>query len=55
MILLLPLVCFSQKSVEFTVGLGATVIDIESLVEKDEVTGTDASDWGTLNYGASIH
>lgn len=53
MIFLLPLVGFSQKSVEFTVGAGATVIDIESLVEKDEVTGTFATDWRTLNFGIS--
>jgi len=53
MIFLLPLVCYSQKSIEFTIGLGVTVIDIESLVEEDEVAGTIASDWGTMNFGVS--
>ncbi len=52
-IFLLPLLSFPQKSVEFTVGVGVTIIDIENLVEKDEVTGTIASDWGTMNFGIS--
>lgn len=53
MFILLPLVGFSQNSVEFTLGAGNTIVDVESLVEKDEVSGTIASDWGTMNYGFS--
>lgn len=51
--ILLPLVGFSQNSIEFTLGVGGTVIDIESLVEQDEGTGAIATDWGTVNYGIS--
>jgi len=49
----LPLLGFSQKSIEFTLGAGATIIDIEKLVLLDENTGTEALDWGTTNYGIS--
>ncbi|MDH5368041.1 MAG: hypothetical protein OEW67_13735 [Cyclobacteriaceae bacterium] len=53
LIFLHPLVGVSQNSVEFSVGIGATVIDIESLVEKDEIAGAFATDWEVINYGIS--
>ena len=52
-IFLLPITGISQTSVEFSLGLGGTAIDIESLVEEDEIDGTFATDWGTMNYGIS--
>jgi len=52
-IYLIPLIGFSQNSVEFTFGAGGTVVDIESIVDEDEVSGTIATDWGTLNWGIS--
>ena len=53
LIMLMPLISFSQNSIEFTIGAGATIIDIEKLVELDENTGTVATDWGTTNIGFS--
>ena len=52
-VFLMPLVGYSQSSIEFTLGLGTTIIDIEKLVEIDENTGTVALDWGTTNVGIS--
>ena len=52
-IYLLPLIGFSQNSVEFTIGVGGTIVDIESIVEQDEAPGTFATDWGTTNWGIS--
>jgi hypothetical protein len=42
-----------SQSVEFTLGAGATLIDVETLVEKDEVRGTTATDWGVFSGGVS--
>lgn len=42
---------YSQSSIEFTLGAGVSVIDIEKLVEQDETIGTIATDWGTTNIG----
>ncbi|MDH5476156.1 MAG: hypothetical protein OEX22_10730 [Cyclobacteriaceae bacterium] len=50
---LLPFMGVSQSSVEFSIGVGATAIDIENLVEKDEITGSFATDWEVINYGIS--
>lgn len=50
---LVPFIAKSQSSVEFTLGAGATVVDVESLVEKDEITGTVAQDWEVTNVGIS--
>jgi hypothetical protein len=50
---LIPTINYSQSSVEFTLGAGVTVIDIEKLVEIDEIQNTVAEDWGTANVGIS--
>lgn len=50
---IIPFISFSQNTIEFTLGAGVTVIDIEKLVEQDENTGTVATDWGTTNIGLS--
>ena len=44
---------YSQVQVEITLGGGATIVDIEDLVDKDEVTGTTAEDWGQVSFGIS--
>lgn len=44
---------YSQVQVEITLGGGATIVDIEDLVDKDEVTGTTAEDWGQFSFGIS--
>ena len=48
-----PLISYSQKSIEFTVGTGYTLSDIEKLVTLDEVSGTIALDWSLLSAGVS--
>ena len=53
LIMLMPLISFSQSAIEFTVGAGATIIDIEKLVELDENTGASATDWAVTNIGIS--
>ena len=47
------LIAIGQNSLDLTLGVGYTGVDIEGLVEKDEVTGTVATDWGQLNIGVS--
>jgi hypothetical protein len=51
--LLLPLIGITQQSAELTVAVGATITDIESLVEEDEIEGSFATDWGTFSIGGS--
>lgn len=48
-----PFLIYSQSSIEFTLGAGFTAIDIEGLVEKDEIGGAVAPDWGQASYGLS--
>lgn len=50
---MIPLINYSQSSVEFTLGAGVTVIDIQKIVEIDEISGTMALDWGTANASVS--
>ncbi len=45
--------CYSQNSVDLTLGTGYTLIDLDKLVEKDEVAGTRLEDWNQLNVGFS--
>jgi hypothetical protein len=52
-IILAPFICYSQRSVELTATIGYTGVDIEGIVEVDEISGTEASDWGQLNGGVS--
>ncbi len=52
-VLFAPLLAFPQKTAEFTAAVGGTIIDIENLVETDEISGSYATDWGTVNFGIS--
>ena len=53
LICLLPIAAISQKSLDFTVGVGATLLDLDGLIEKDEVSGSYATDWEVLSIGVS--
>jgi hypothetical protein len=53
LILLMSTIIYSQNSVEFTGGVGYTVIDIDKLVAEDENAGSEATDWENLTYGFS--
>ncbi|MDH5398117.1 MAG: hypothetical protein OEX02_08230 [Cyclobacteriaceae bacterium] len=53
LVFLLPFMGYSQKSMEFTAGAGATAVNLDLLVELDEVTGSYVTDWGVANYGLS--
>ncbi|MDH5609516.1 MAG: hypothetical protein OEY56_08550 [Cyclobacteriaceae bacterium] len=44
---------FSQQSLEVTLGVGATPVNIEKMVLLDEVLGSFATDWGVVNGGLS--
>jgi hypothetical protein len=50
---LVPFICCSQRSVELTATIGYTAVNIEGIVEVDEISGTEATDWGQLNGGVS--
>ncbi len=51
--LFLVLFSFSQNQLDVTIGAGYTAIDIESLVEEDEISGTVATDWDQFTIGLS--
>ena len=44
---------FSINRLEVTVGIGYTAIDFDSLLEKDEGSGTSLDDWDQFAYGVS--
>ena len=44
---------YSQKSAEFTLGVGYTAIDLDALLLEDEIPGTILSNWDQLSYGIS--
>ena len=46
-------IAYNQNSVEVTVQFGYTPVDVEEIVEKDEIRGTEAEDWGQGNGGIS--
>jgi hypothetical protein len=50
-ILISPFFAFSQKSVELAAAAGYTFVDVENLVEKDEISGSSATDWDSFSYG----
>ena len=52
LLILLPFSGIAQ-TLEFTLGAGYTAVNIETLVDKDEVSGTTAEDWGQASYGIS--
>jgi len=53
LVFLIPIVSYSQRSIEFTLGAGVTIIDIEKLVLLDENIGSEALDWETTSFGIS--
>ncbi len=50
-LLLAALPGFSQHTLDLTLAVGYTAIDVEGLVELDENPGSFATDWGQFNYG----
>lgn len=44
---------YSQVEVEICLSGGATIVDIEELVAKDEIDNTVAEDWGQFSFGIS--
>ncbi len=44
---------YTQKNTEFTIGAGYTLVDLDKVVEKDEVTGTRLEDWDQFSIGFS--
>ncbi|MCP4458474.1 MAG: hypothetical protein GY816_10700 [Cytophagales bacterium] len=55
-ILLIVLIAFntySQKSAEFTIGIGYPAVDLYAIVDQDEISGTVLMDWAKVSYGFS--
>jgi len=44
---------YSQNQLDVTLGAGYTFIDIETLVEEDEISGSSATDWDQFSAGLS--
>ena len=44
---------FTQKSIEFSLAAGATIVDLDAIVEEDEVQGTYVDDFDVFNAGLS--
>lgn len=51
---LIPVFTYSQHSIESTIALGGSIVDIENLVLMDEIQGTVAEDWGQFSGGMSF-
>jgi len=50
-LLLAALPGFNQPTLDLTLAVGYTALDVEGLVELDENPGSFATDWGQFNYG----
>jgi len=46
-------VSYTQKSLEFALTAGVTVVDLDEMVEEDEVEGTFVDDYDLFNSGVS--
>ncbi len=42
---------YAQRSIEFTIGSGATAVNLDELVDVDEVEGARVTDWSVFNMG----